>query len=254
MVQAENGDFSVDAITGDTSEQHLAYVNDIFFLKNNNGRWRMSRDPTGEREAYRSDAIGVWRSFYDLFEHALVVTKVGPARFGTRDVVKYTLKVPDQSAAANTAAALLPEMPVGPDGGVPEETPQENRKRMRENMSAWRERAKPAGGSGELLVDEDHGVILSVTFDGTLLVSDAKSPAKLEVHIVQSITEVGKKQDVPMPKDAIEDVLRKKMPVNPRQLLEDEKIIAPLPKDAGPGGDKKPKAPGAATPDDEDAP
>src|SRR5690606_17794186 len=107
VVQAKNGDFGVEVVTGDGSEQTLAFVNEVFFLKNNNGKWRLSRDPRGERNEYRSDALGVWRGFYDLIGHALVVEKRGGGRHAGRDVVKYGLSLPDQGAAAVAAGQQL---------------------------------------------------------------------------------------------------------------------------------------------------
>jgi hypothetical protein len=235
-------------------------VNDIFFLKNNNGKWRMSRDPDGERNEYRSDAMGIWKSFYDLFKHALQVERLGSASFDGREVIKYKLRVADKSAEAIAEGAKIPPPPEAPDGGVLEEPPAETRKRMRDRMSKWRERAKAAGGEGELWVDEKTGVIMVVKFAGALVVGDGPTPARLDVKIDQTINEVGKDHQIPMPKDAIEEITRTKMPVRPREILEDEGIVDPLPPDAGPyasgprkgrAGKKPAAAPPAEPPEDE---
>jgi hypothetical protein len=257
MVQSSNGDFAVELTTGDGSEMKLAYVNEIFFLKNNNGQWRMSRDPGGERNQYRSDALGVWRSFYDLVKHGLVVERIGPGTQGSRGVVKYKLTLPDQSAEAKAAGAQIPqpEAKVGPDGGPVDEPAGEKLKRMRDRLASWRERAKPAGGGGELWVDESTAVVTMVKFQGAMVVGDGPEPARLDVKIDMNVDNIGKDQVVPMPKDAIEDVLRKKMPVHPREILEQEGVVAPL-ADAGPAGSRatKPPPPKGDIPDDEEAP
>jgi hypothetical protein len=124
------------------------------------------------------------------------------------------------------------------DAGILEdvEPPLEKKKRIGDRLGKWRDRAKPAGGSGELWVDEKTGVVVMVRFDGNLAVGDGPTPSKLHVKVDQSYRDIGKDQKVPMPKDAIEDVVRKKMPVRPRELLEDEGIVKPLPRDGGPGG------------------
>jgi hypothetical protein len=254
MEQSSSGDFAVDTVTGDGSEMKLAYVNEVFFLKNNNGKWRIDKDPQGERNTYRTDSVGVWRAFYDLISHGLVVTKLGPGTQNGRSVVKYKLGLPDESAGARSAGASVPVLPDGPDGGPAEETPPEHLKRMKDRMSKWRERAKPAGGNGELWVDSDSGVVTFVRFSGSMVVGDGPDPAKLEVKIDAQYTEIGRDHAVAMPKDAIDEVVRKKMPVAPRDLLEDEGIVAPLP-DAGPRKGKKAPAKQNAgeIPDDDSA-
>lgn len=231
-----DGDFAVEVTTGDGSEQRLAYVNDIFFLKNNNGQWRMSRDPDGERLAYRSDALAIWKSFYDLFKHALKLEKIGVATQEGREVLKYRLVVGSQEAEARAAGAKEPPLPVGPDGGPADEPDAAKRTRMRDRMSKWRERAKPAGGSGELWIDADSAVPVYVRFEGKLVVGDAPDPAALQVKLEQRYRELGKDHAIPMPKDAIEEIKRKKMPVRVRDILEESGAVEPLPRDAGPGG------------------
>jgi hypothetical protein len=258
MQQADNGDFAVETTTGDGSEQKLAYVNEVFFLKNNNGKWRIDRDPQGERNAYRTDSLAVWRAFYDLIGHALVVEKLGVAKHDGREVMRYKLSLPDKGSEARAAGASIPAPPVGPDGGPAEEAPAEHTKRIRDRMQQWRDRAKPAGGSGELWVDMDAAVVTQVKFNGAMLVGDGPEPAKLDVHIDASATDVGKPHTIAMPKDAIEEIVRKKMPVEPRAILEDEGIVPPLPKDGGPGAGgpgskKKPAAQGVELPDDDDS-
>ncbi len=246
-----DGDFAVEVTTGDGGEQRLAYVNEIFFLKNNNGQWRMSRDPDGERHSYRSDALAIWRSFFDLYKHALKLEKLGAARTDGRDVVKYRLSVGSQEAEARAEGAKEPPLPVGPDGGPAEEPDTVKRQRMRDRMSKWRERAKPAWGSGELWVDVETAVPVYVRFEGKLVVGDAPDPAVLQVKLEQRYSEIGKDHQIPMPKDAIDEVSRKKMPVHVRELLEDSGAVEPLPRDGGPagGGKKAPAKPGEL-PDD----
>ncbi len=253
-----DGDFAVEVVTGDGSEQRLAYVNEIFFLKNNNGKWRMSRDPDGERHAYRSDALAVWKSFYDLFKHALTVERLGSGRHDGREVIKYRLTVANREAEARAAGAKEPPLPVGPDGGPAEEPADVKRTRMRDRMAKWRERAKPAGGTGEIWIDVDTAVPSYVRFDGKLVVGDAPDPATLAVKLEQRYSDIGKNHQIPMPKDAIEEVRREKMPVRVREILEDNGAVEPLPRDAGPGGaarggkgGKSAKAPPGELPDDD---
>lgn len=252
------GDFAIEVTTGEGNEMRLAYVNDVFFLKNNNGRWRLSRDPQGERNAYRSDALAVWRSFYDLVSHALVVEAAGAGTHAGRPVVKYRLSLPDEGAVAAAAGKDIAPPPEGPDGGPAEEPPAERLTRMRDRMSKWKERAKPAGGRGELWVDEKTGVATFVNFTGAMVVGDGPQPARLDVKLDMSFTDIGKDHQVQMPKDAIEEVVRKKMPVHPRAVLEEAGIVSAV-VDGGPAGasgpKKAPAKPAApAVPEDEDEP
>jgi hypothetical protein len=263
LVQTGDGAFSLDVKTGDGSEMKLAYVNEVFFLKNGNGKWRVSRDPSGERNLYRDDALAVWGSFYDLVAHALVVERTGPATKAGRNAVGYALKLPDQSAEAIAAGRdvkdVAPPMVLAPDAGpdagmVPGEDDDTRRKRIAERVSKWAQRSKPAGGSGTLFVDEATGVVLAADFEGSLVVGDGPDPARLTVTLHQQITDVGVAQAVAAPADAIAEIVRKKMPAEPRQILEDARVVAPLPRDAGPGG----TGPGSRTkgtgdlPDDDD--
>lgn len=259
MQQASNGDFAISTVTGDGSEMKLAYVNDVFFLKNGNGKWRVSRDPAGERNTYRTDAFAVWASFYDLVDHALIVERTGASSQNGRNVITYSLKIPDQSDQAKAGGQTVTDGPPAPievpDAGFQRAPEDEDvkRKRVAERVSMWAKRAKPAGGSGRLVVDEASGVIVLVDFEGRLMVGDGKEPAELKVKMHQEINGIGKDPVVKAPEDAIDEIVRKKMVVEPRTILEDAKVVPPLPRDAGPGGggrgSKKPAA--GDLPDDE---
>ncbi len=260
LVQSSSGDFSLDTVTGDGSEMKLAYINDIFFLKNGNGHWRVSRDPAGERNTFRTDALAVWKSFYDLVQHSLVVERTGATTHAGRPVIGYSLKVPDESAVAKSEGQGVVDGPPAPievpDAGL-QPAPEDDdvrRKRIAERVSQWSKRARPAGGSGRILVDEGTGVPLLVDFEGVMLVGDGKDPARLTVKLHQALSDIGKAQNVKAPEGAIDEIVRKKMPVMPRTILEDANVVPPLPRDAGPEGSAKgsKKATPAALPDDDD--
>lgn len=260
LLQSSNGDFSITTVAGDGSEMKLAYANEVFFLKNNNGKWRVSRDPAGERNTYRTDALAVWRSFYDLVDHALVVERTGATTHAGRAVIGYTLRLPDESAAAREEGKGVTDGPPPPievpDAGL-QPAPEEDdirRKRIAERVGKWAKRARPAGGSGKMLVDEQTGVALVVDFEGKLLVGDGKDPAQLTVKLHQQIKDIGKDPVINAPEGAIAEITRKKMPVQPRLVLEEAGVVAPLPRDAGPGGggsgSRSNKPPPAELPDD----
>lgn len=238
IVMGNAGHFTIHVVTGDESEQHVAYLNDILFLKNNNGRWRASRDPVGERDELLADSAGIWRSFYDLFAHTLVWQKSGSARSEGRDVVRYAITLPERSA---DALALSPA-PAAPatlaDGGPAPLDPAEERRRIRDRVSRWRERARPAGGRGEVRVDAQSGALLSVRFEGALAVGDGPEPARLEVNLAHDVSEIGANHEIQAPKDAIDEIVRKKWPTNPRAELEKAGLVAPEPEPepAEPGG------------------
>lgn len=241
VTQADSGDFAITVVTGDGSEQKLAYVNEIFFLKNNNGKWRVSRDPSGERNEFRTDAMNVWRSFYDLVSHALIVERTGATTVDGRGAIAYKLRLPDQTAKAVQDGALVddgapPLVPVeGTDGGVVDtEGEDAKRERIAKRVSRWAKRAHPAGGSGSIVVDEATGVPLRIEFKGALVVGDGKAPARLEVKLSSTMKDIGKPQAVSAPKDAIDEVVRHKMPVRPRAMFEEAGVVAPI-VDAGPG-------------------
>ena len=248
-------DFSVETVTGDGSELKLAYVNDILFLKNNNGQWRVSRDPTGERNQYLDNGMGIWGAFYDLVGAGLVVQRTGATTHAGRAAIGYALQLPDKSGEALAEGKNLPVPPQEvPDAGFTPEQQAEKKKLFADRMARWRSRAKPAGGSGKLLVDEATGVMLVVAFEGDVVVGDGPEPARLHVKIDQKITDVGRAQEIPVPKDAIEDVVRHKMPVDTRSILEEGGVVAPLPRDAGPGDSGRAGARRGEIPDDEESP
>ncbi len=266
VLQDSNGDFSVAVVTGDGSEQKLAYVNDIFFLKNNNGQWRVSRDPSGERNTYRSDSMAVWASFYDLIAHELIVARTGATRHEGRSAVGYSLKLPDDSGKARsegasvTDAAAPPTIIPGVDGGLDTviDAPEDEklrRERIASRVSLWAKRAHGAGGSGRILVDEATGAPLLVEFTGELVIGDGKDPARLKVTMSSSMTAIGTAQNVAAPADAIEEVVRKRVTVAPRLPFEEAGIVAPVPRDAGPegtGAGSKPPPSTGEIPDDEE--
>jgi hypothetical protein len=264
VVQSDSGDFSIDVVTGDGSEQKLAYVNEVFFLKNNNGQWRVSRDPSGERNVYRSDAMGVWASFYDLVSHALVVERTGATNHAGRGAIGYRLTLPDQSAQARQEGATVTDAPAPPtivpgvDGGpdTTVEAPEAEdarRERIAQRVAMWTKRAKPAGGAGRLLVDEATGVPVLVEFTGTLVVGDGANPAKLSVKLEAAMSEIGKAQTLKAPQDAIDEIVRRKMPASPRAVFEDHKVVEPLPEEEGAPKRKKKGTTAAPTelPEDE---
>ena len=264
LVQSDNGDFSIDVVTGDGSEQRLAYVNEIFFLKNGNGAWRISRDPSGERNTYRSDALAVWASFYELVGHALVVERTGATTYQGRGAIGYRIGLPDETAQAVAAGAGVTDGPLPPVtvpgvDGAPDttvEAPEDedvHRKRIAGRVTKWAERSKPAGGKGAFVVDEATGVLLKIDFDGALVVGDGKVPAKMTVKLNAAMKDIGKAQTVRAPQDAINEIVRKKMPVGPRAIFEEAGVVQPLPEEEGkPKSTKKKKKIVAVDPPDDD--
>jgi hypothetical protein len=241
ITQAPEGDFAIHLETGDGGLQELVFANGVLFLKNNNGKWRASRDPVGERNELREDSAGIWRSFYDLYQHALTLKNEGTVTQAGRTAVKYRMLVANQEGEARAIAAKVKDAPPPPrevtdagsglgDAGV-DVDPAEQAARVSARVRKWRERARPGGGTGTLVVDQATGVLLLVDFDGRLVVGDGPNPAELQVKVKHEVSGVGGKHAVTVPKDAIDEVVRKKWPVKPRKVLEDEGIVPPLPKE-----------------------
>lgn len=258
--QSEVGDFQVSTETSDGSTQELVFANGILFLKNNNGQWRASRDPVGERNQLREEGAGIWRSFYDLFSHALTLENRGATTHKGRSAIRYAMKVgnAEQEALALAAGEKGPPRRADEDAGVLDAGPgvsdQEMQAWVSERVRSWRKKARPGGGSGELIVDQETGALLKVQFDGRLVVGDHKPPAILKVKLKHDVSEVGKEHVIIVPKDAIDEVVRKKWPVKPRELLEKEGLVAPLPKEEeeddkdGEATEKPPAGTGASSP------
>ncbi|MCP4499793.1 MAG: hypothetical protein GY822_07505 [Deltaproteobacteria bacterium] len=231
--QSEDGDFVVVNITSDESRQELIYANDALFLKNNNGKWRISRDPTGERIKLRNKSGGVWRSFYELFAHALEFKKMESEEIFGRNALRFSLRVADRSAEAYQIGKDDPLEEVreehSNDAGVVvvKEKAPETMKRL----SEWRKRSRAQSGGGDLWVDEKTGVILKVTFKGTLVVGDESTAATLNVEIASSLKDIGKPLRVVTPDAATSEVARVKLPVHPRAPFEKAGLAKPIVKE-----------------------
>jgi len=230
ILQSESGDFSVDLETGDGGLQRLVFANDVLFLKNQNGKWRASRDATGERNELLDDSIGMWRSFYDLIQHALVFDKIANVNYEGQDAVTYKLRLPNEKAEALALGAkdsgpriVDNDANLGEDGYV-EESAEERNKRISGRVKTWRDKARPVSGSGEMTVSKS-GVILKVVFKGEMAVGDGPIPATLKVEIDHKMTDIGAANVVKVPQDAIEEVVRKKWPVKPYERLEKAGIL-----------------------------
>jgi hypothetical protein len=255
ITQPMGDDFSIALSTGDGSTQDIVFANDVLFLKNNNGNWRASRDPKGERIDLVDDSAGVWRSFFDLFAHALVIEKkAGLITREGREAVVYALTVKDESAKAaakgKDQGALPEEIPFAADeesvdGGAPV-SGKLSQKEVSDRIARWRENAHPAGGTGEVVVDTKTGVVLAVRFKGALAVGDAPTTGRLDVEVTVGVSEIGADLQVTAPKDAIEEITRKKWPTDPRADLEKKGIVPPLPKPDATAPAPTPSGEGAA--------
>jgi hypothetical protein len=234
IVHTADGDFSIALVTGDGSTQDLAYANDVLFLKNNNGRWRASRDPVGERSEYLDDSAGAWRMMFDLFEHTLQLTPAEATTWEGRAAMRYRFDVADKSAEALKLANEHPAVDgkglLGADAGVATEEELEAKKAaVHGRVQSWRKKARPVSGSGELIVDRETGVAVKIRFKGKLLVGDASNPADLTADLSTELTQIGKPAQVMAPKAAVDEITRKKWPVAPRKVLEKAGLVGPAP-------------------------
>lgn len=233
VVQAESGDFSVHLEAGKDGTQEVAYINEILFLKNRNGAWRASRDPTGERHELVRDAAGVWRSFYKMYAHSLRFSSKGGDTVAGRSATRFAMMVPDESAKAKAAGENDPSAaPTAvTEDGAPDRSAATEKKRLNDRMQAWRTKAHPAGGTGDIWIDRETGVVLKVKFTGKLAVGDGPTPALLNVNIKMNISDVGHGRAIPAPKGAIDEIVRHKTPVNVREVFEKQGVVPPAPKD-----------------------
>lgn len=251
IVQTEEGDFSIGLVTGDGSTQDLAYANDVLFLKNNNGKWRASRDPVGERSEYLDDSAGAWRMMFDLFAHTLELSPGEETTWEDRAAMRYRITVADQSAQALKLANEHPAVDgqglLKADAGVASEEELEAKKSaVHERVQSWRKKARPVSGSGELIVDRETGVVVKIRFKGKLLVGDASNPADLTADLTTELTNIGKPAQVTAPKTAVDEITRRKWPVGPRKVLEKAGLVGPAPKPEA-------KSDGKAAPKGDDA-
>jgi hypothetical protein len=256
IVHTQEGDFSIALVTGDGSTQDLVYANDVLFLKNNNGKWRASRDPVGERAEYLDDSAGAWRMMFDLFAHTLELSPAEQTTWEGRSAVRYRFKVKDKSAEAVKLANEHPAVDgqglLGADAGVATDEEIEAKKAtVHERVQSWRKKARPASGTGELIVDRESGVVVKIRFDGKLLVGDASNPADLTADLSTELTQIGKPAQVSAPKAAVDEITRQKWPVAPRQVLEKAGLVGPADKPA-PTDKPEPKAEGGKNADKAD--
>jgi hypothetical protein len=225
---ADDGRFRLWVESGGGERKEIVFSEGVLYLKNTNGRWRHSRDPTGERTALFDDAASAWPAIFPLVADDLAVVRKGRDTWDGRAVVVYSLSLPDRSVEARAQGLLHPMLPsanevdAGPGAN-------EREAAVLSLTRGFREQVFAAGGRGELWVDEQTGAPVHVVVSAALAIADSPDVGHLSIEISSSLHGIGSPVDIQAPKDAAEEFVRRKMPTSPRAFFEERGLLPRLP-------------------------
>ncbi|MBI5494800.1 MAG: hypothetical protein HY904_07205 [Deltaproteobacteria bacterium] len=233
-----HGDMDVELRTGPTEATQLIFCNDVIYLRNRAGSWRASRDPTDERHYWADNAYSSLRSITEMFNPAMSLAVKGKdqvdGRTGTLLEVTFKGAPRDPGLLAAAADGGPPPGTRLPDGGVLHQAAQDRRRAMKGG--------EPQSITGTVVWDDEAGVPLKVELEAVMKLPGRRTTDAnfMTLKTSSTLTHVGKDEDIEPPKEAVEEIVRRRVPVNPLEFL-----------DAGAGGKGK-KAPVVATPPPEE--
>lgn len=220
------GDFH--GVSENTRDQGMEVlrVNGDVFARSRYGKFRQRRRDRGMAERTREELYGAVRDVDQLFGGRLQLTPSGTATHEGRTVWKYKVGLAPEVELASAGA--LPPI-VEAKGGVDLST---------RTRRLFAEARQPKSLTGELLVDEQEGVVLAAKLDGRLSVPEREGtkPAELKLTVDAAITAIGKEQKLEAPKEflpdqdkpqGIEDALEKFGVASARKAAEQDKAGEP---------------------------
>lgn len=192
-----NGDFHAVVSNSHDLGLDVIRVHGDVFARGKYGKFRQRLRDRGMAERGREEVFGALRDFDALFLGRLKLEAYGQAASDGRTAQRYRVTLGPAVQAASAQAALPPLME--PKGGTDAATL--NRRR-------FAEKREPQEFSGELLVDDETGVVLRAKLEGRLKVpaeGDNGKEAFSRLTLDSAITEVGQAQDIKRPDDFLPD-------------------------------------------------
>jgi len=212
------GDMDVELKTGTTESMQLVYANGVLFLRNRGGAFRASRDPTDERHFWADQTYSALRTTTEMFKDSLAVKPTGSITLDGRKASRFEILlkgaptepdvIPDDVDAGLAPGTRLP------DGGV----------LLRKAFDRRRvvQGARASSLSGFIIMDNETGVPLRVSLEGTLRLAGKKTtePGSMTIKLETDLTELGKEIEIKAPAEAVEEIVRKRVPVSPLEFLD----------------------------------
>jgi hypothetical protein len=217
------GDMDVELKTGTSDSMQVIYANEVLYLRNRNGAWRTSRDPADERYTWADNTYAGIRTTFEMFNGSLSLKSKGQetvdGRKGTALEVSFKGTPKDPGVLGGPPdAGLLPGTRL-PDGGALLVSAMDRRRAM--------QNGEPQSISGVIVMDDALGIPLKVDLEGVMKLPGKRTTevSTMTIKLQTSLTGVGKDHEIAAPGAAVEEIVRKRVPVNPLEFW-----------DGGPGG------------------
>ena len=191
-----NGDFH--AVMENSHDQGLEVlrVGGEVYAKNRFGKFRQRKRDRGMSERKREEVFGALRELDGLFRGRLSLEAQGTSTYEGRTTWKYGAGLAKADKAAAVATPGLPALAQAKGG--------------RDDTTARRltffDKREPRTLQGEILVDEQTGVVLKARLDGRITAPDeGGGEVNLRLVLDSKVTDIGKEPSLRTPKDFLPD-------------------------------------------------
>jgi len=242
------GEMDVELRTGPVEAMQLIFANEVLYLRNRSGSWRASRDPADERHYWSDQTYAALRTTTEMFNPVMELKQKGPETVDGRKGVAFDVSF--KGAPKDPGVLGDPE-----DGGVGARLPDGGAlfRAAQDRRRAYKG-AEPQALKGVLVLDEQTGVPLKVDLTAVMKLPGRKTTdvSTMTIVLQSTITQVGKQVAIEPPGQAVEEISRKRVPLNPLDFADagttpGKPVAAPAA-----GGKGKPKPAEATPPPEED--
>lgn len=213
----KRGDLGVDLSTGTTERMQLIYANEVMYTKNRAGSWRVSRDPAEERHFWADTTYSAFRTTLEMLGDDVSWTVSGHESVEGRKATQFTLAL---KGAPRELGLLGEGMDAGrtsvnlPDGGGLFAAAQDRRKAMKGGV--------PQSVQGTISVDDEWVVPLKVDLQVVMKLPGNKmrEPQTVTIVLDNGLKDLGKDVDIKGPSEAVEEIVRRRVPPDPLEWLD----------------------------------
>lgn len=191
-----SGDFHGTTENSRDQGMEVIRVGGQVFARSRYGKFRQRLRDRGMAERSREDLQGALRDFDELFQGRLRLESVGTVTVEGRTGWLFGVSLGPAVKSAVASDRLPPVLEA--KGGVDQGTL---------SRRAFLEHAEPKSIWGELVIDEQQGVVLSAKLDGRMSVpaQQGTKPAELKLTVNAKLTELGREQKIATPKEFLPD-------------------------------------------------